>query len=193
MNIGGVVCTLLFFCSCSLLQNSGFVARLDKTLPNTAYAYALPYAKGTAHQVWQGYHSVFSHYGNLAVDFKMKPGTPVHAARGGVVVKVVEHNTRGGVGRRFVGRENSIVIRHSDSSFGHYLHLQQQGAFVAAGDTVYEGQAIGLSGDTGFSAFPHLHFELTKGLQKGRDELPVRFRTEAGVQFLQPLRRYKAV
>jgi murein DD-endopeptidase MepM/ murein hydrolase activator NlpD len=185
--------TLLFFCSCSLLQNGSFVAHISKTLPDTAYAYALPYAKGTTHRLWQGYHSVFSHHGNMAVDFKMKRGTPVHAARGGVIVVVVEENKNGGLGRRFINKENSISIRHSDSTFAHYLHLQYKSAAVAVGDTVKEGRVIGLSGHTGFSAFPHLHFELTKGLQKGKNEVPFRFKTEQGVLFLQPLRRYKAL
>jgi murein DD-endopeptidase MepM/ murein hydrolase activator NlpD len=186
-------CTLILFSSCSLLQNSGFVARLSKTLPDTAYAYALPYAKGTSHRIWQGYHSAFTHYGNLAIDFKMKPGTPIHAARGGVVAMVVENNKKGGVGKRYVGKENSIVIRHSDSTFAHYLHLQNEGALAAVGDTVTEGQLIGFSGHTGFSAFPHLHFEITRGLHKAKGEIPFRFQTEKGLLFLQPLRRYKAM
>jgi murein DD-endopeptidase MepM/ murein hydrolase activator NlpD len=183
----------VFFTSCSLLQNSRVVYQLDKTLADTTYAYSLPFQKSTSQQVWQGYHSVFSHYGNLAVDFKMKPGTPIHAARGGVVVHVVEENKRGGVGLRYIGKENSIIIQHSDSTFAHYLHLKYKGAVVNVGDTVQEGQQIGLSGHTGFSAFPHLHFEVTKGLRKAKDEVPVRFKTEKGVMFLQPLHRYKAV
>jgi murein DD-endopeptidase MepM/ murein hydrolase activator NlpD len=180
-------------CSCAVLQNSGAVYRQSRMLSDTVFVYSLPYAKGTAHRVWQGYHSLFSHWGNLAVDFKMKEGTAIHAARSGVVVHVKEDETKGGLSRKYVGRENSITIRHSDGTHAHYLHLQHNGALVNVGDTVQQGQAIGLSGSTGFSAFPHLHFEVTGGMQKAKDEIPVRFRTEKGAAFLQPLRRYKAM
>ena len=183
----------LLFCSCTVLQNNKVLYSFSKTAPDTAFVYSLPFARGTAHRVWQGYHSLFSHYGNFAIDFKMKQGTAVHAARDGVVVTVKEDQTRGGVGKKYVGQENGIVIRHSDGSYAHYLHLQYKGALVEVGDTVRQGQPIGLSGSTGFSAFPHLHFEVTNGLQKAKKEIPVHFRTEKGAVFLQPLRRYKSV
>jgi murein DD-endopeptidase MepM/ murein hydrolase activator NlpD len=183
----------LLFSSCAALQNNAVLYSFSKTMPDTAFVYSLPFAKGTAHRVWQGYQSLFSHYGNFAIDFKMPQGTAVYAARGGVVIAVKEDETRGGVGKKYVGTENGIVIRHSDGSHAHYLHLQYNGALVNVGDTVRQGQQIGLSGSTGFSAFPHLHFEVTKGPQKAKAEIPVRFHTEKGVLFLQPLRRYKSI
>jgi murein DD-endopeptidase MepM/ murein hydrolase activator NlpD len=184
---------LVFISSCSLLQNQGLVYRLNKTLPETAPVYSLPYAKGTKHRVWQGYKSVFSHSNDLAVDFKMKPGTVIHAARGGVVAGIKDEYKWGGVGRRYVGKENAVVIRHTDSTYAHYLHIQNRGALVKLGDTVQRGQPIALSGTTGFSAFPHLHFVVTGSPEKNVDEIPVRFYTEKGIQFLRPLRRYKAL
>ena len=141
----------------------------------------------------QGYRSFFSHYDDIAIDFKMKPGTGVCAARDGVVVFVRETNTTGGIGKKYLGQANGIVVKHSDNTYAHYLHLQYNGALVNVGDTVRQGQLIGLSGSTGFSAFPHLHFEVTEGLRKARRQIPVRFHTEKGDIFLQPLRRYKAL
>lgn len=189
---------ICFFCalllaSCTLLQNNQVLYRQSKTLPDTAFVYALPYAAGTSHCVWQGYYSLFSHYGNFALDFKMPQGTGVCAARGGVVVYVKESATRGGVGKRYVGTENGITIRHSDSTFAHYLHLRHNGALVNVGDTVRQGQLIGYSGSTGFSAFPHLHFEVTRNFKKATNEVPVRFHTQEGNKFLQPLHCYKAL
>lgn len=181
------------FLSCTVLQNNHAVYQQSKTLPATAFVYPLPFAKGTSHRVVQGYESLLSHRRNFAIDFKMKEGTAVHAAREGRVVFVMQDNWKGGVGRRFVGKENAIVIRHSDGTFGHYLHLRYHGALVAPGDSVQQGQQIGWSGSTGFSAFPHLHFEVTEGLQKAKKEIPVRFRTEKGAVFVQPLRRYKSI
>jgi murein DD-endopeptidase MepM/ murein hydrolase activator NlpD len=181
------------FWSCSVLQNNGAVFQQSKSLPDTAYVYSLPYANGTSHYVVQGYYSFFSHRGDFAIDFKMKKATAVHAAREGVVMVLREDQTKGGVGKRFLGKENFITVKHSDGTYSHYLHLQYNGALVTVGDTVQKGQLIGLSGSTGFSAFPHLHFEVTGGVQKARAEIPVRFHTEKGILFLQPLRRYKAI
>ena len=189
----GLLFLPLFCASCAVLQNNQVVYQQSKQMPDTAFVYALPYAKGTTHRVWQGYYSLFSHYGNFAIDFRMNQGTPVYAARSGVVMYVKQSAVSGGVGTKFVGTENGIVIRHSDSTFAHYLHLQHNGALVKVGDTVQQGQKIALSGSTGFSAFPHLHFEVTRDLKKATEEVPVRFRTEKGAVFLQPMRRYKAI
>jgi murein DD-endopeptidase MepM/ murein hydrolase activator NlpD len=187
-----LIVILVLSSSCSLLQNNRVVYRLSQAMHDTAYVYSLPYARGTSHRVWQGYHSFFSHWGNLALDFKMKPGTVIHAARGGVVAGIKDGFKAGGVGRRYAGKENAIVIRHSDSSYAHYLHIKNRGALVRLGDTIKQGQPIAISGNTGFSAFPHLHFEVTCSPHKATNEIPVRFYTRKGATFLQPLRRYKA-
>jgi murein DD-endopeptidase MepM/ murein hydrolase activator NlpD len=129
----------------------------------------------------------------VAIDFKMKPGTVIHAARSGIVAGIKDEYKWGGIGRRYVGKENALVIRHSDGTFAHYLHIQNKGALVNVGDTIQRGQPIALSGHTGFSAFPHLHFVVTGRSGKNVDEIPVRFHTEKGITFLQPLKRYKAL
>lgn len=180
------------FSSCTLLQNQNLVYRLSKTVPDTSPVYSLPYAKGTWHRVWQGYHSFFSHSDDLAIDFKMKSGTVIYAARSGVVEGIKDEYRWGGIGRRYMNKENAIIIRHSDGTYAHYLHIQNKGALVKLGETVQRGQPIALSGHTGFSAFPHLHFVVTGSPDKNVAEIPVRFYTEKGPLFLEPLRRYKA-
>lgn len=185
--------SLIVLLSCSLLQNPVLMYKLSKTEADAAPVYWLPYAKGTSHRVWQGYHSVFSHSDDLAIDFKMTPGTVIHAARSGVVAGIKDEFKVGGVGKQYVNKENGVVIKHSDGTYAHYLHIMNLGALVKIGDTVQQGQPIALSGNTGFSAFPHLHFVVTAGPQKNVDEIPVRFYTEGGVQFLKPLRKYKAL
>lgn len=156
------------------------------------HVYLLPYERGTAHWVAQGYESLFSHFGDYAIDFKMKPGTKVMAARSGVVIFVRKDNTKGGVGKKYVGSGNGIVIKHADSSYAFYWHLQYNGAVVSVGDSVEQGQWIGYSGSTGFSAFPHLHFEVTRQPQISRDDFPVPFLVNGRPKFLQPLHGYKA-
>ena len=178
--------------SCTLLQNNHIMYRAGKVLPDTTFVYALPFAKGESYRVVQGSHSFFSHYGDFAIDFKMKPGTPVHAARSGVVTFARSHFTNGGISRKYLGKGNGITICHGDGSYAHYWHLQHNGAIVRIGDTVSKGQLIGYSGSTGFSSFPHLHFEVTRRSRIGAEEVPVVFETEKGAKVLQPLRRYKA-
>ncbi|HEY1022453.1 MAG TPA: M23 family metallopeptidase [Flavisolibacter sp.] len=181
------------FFSCSLLQNNHILYREGKRLPDSTYVYALPFAIGKSYRVVQGSHSFFSHYGDFAIDFQMKPGTPIHAARDGVVTYARDHFDGGGITRKYVGKGNGLTIRHADGTYSHYWHLRYQGAVVRIGDTVKKQQLIGYSGSTGFSAFPHLHFEVTRNARIGREEVPVVFDTEEGARFLQPLRRYKAV
>jgi len=188
------ICFLILttFCSCTILQSNTMLYHASKALSDTAFVYALPYEKGKSYRVVQGYHSFFSHYDDIALDFKMRRGTKVCAARDGVVMLVNVAGTEGGIGKKYVGKANHIAIRHSDSTYAHYVHLQHNGALVQVGDSVRQGQVIGFSGSTGFSAFPHLHFEVTEGPRKAVRQVPVRFHTNRGSVFLQPLRRYKA-
>jgi murein DD-endopeptidase MepM/ murein hydrolase activator NlpD len=196
---GNVIMKLLLFCfilfafSCSVLQNNGYLSRVDKLMNGHSFVYGLPYQTGKSYLVIQGYESLFSHAGDYAIDFKMKPGTKVMAARGGIVIRIRDSTKTGGIGKKYVGTANGIVIRHTDSTFAHYLHLQYKGALVSVGDTIRQGQLIGLSGSTGFSAFPHLHFEVTRQMGISREDFPVLFQTSKGIKFLQPLHWYKAL
>jgi len=179
----------LFFSSCGVqhrLQNG-------EAANDNSYVYQLPYPEGKNHLVVQGYNSRLSHKGRLALDFKMKKGSPIHAARGGVVTSVEESFKKGGVNRKYYRKANAIIIRHSDGSNAMYAHLMYNGAAVNVGDTVQQGQLIGYSGSTGYSLFPHLHF-LVWGPKPGggRGQLPVRFQTKDGAKYLKPGKFYRA-
>lgn len=146
--------------------------------------YVFPYATGYSYRVLQGYGSSFSHTGReeFAVDFKMPEGTAVHAARDGIVARVVEEHSigcwRDGCGRY----ANFIVVLHDDGTTGEYYHLQKNGALVAAGERVRAGQHIGLSGNTGHTALPHLHFAVYRAIDWGRTQsIPVRFVSADGI------------
>lgn len=148
------------------------------------YLYAFPYAKGRAYRILQGYGSRFSHRGReeFAIDFDMAEGTPVHAARGGVVARVVDEHDKGcwedGCGRF----ANYIVVLHSDGTTGEYYHLRKDGAFVDVGDTVVRGQRIGSSGNTGHTTMPHLHFAVYRATSWGNTQsIPVRFASADGI------------
>jgi murein DD-endopeptidase MepM/ murein hydrolase activator NlpD len=149
-----------------------------------AEVYRLPYASGTSWPVLQGYGSRFSHTGleEYAVDFRMPEGTPVHAARGGVVARVEESHARGCWEDGCGAYANYIVILHDDLTTGEYYHLEQHGALVEPGERVVAGQKIGLSGNTGHTTMPHLHFAVYRAAEWGRTRsLPVRFATARGI------------
>ena len=78
-------------------------------------------------------------------------------------------------------------------SVAHYWHLSKDGALVNVGDTIKKGQSIGLSGNTGYSAFPHLHFEVVGNDSKGSHrQLATRFNTNKGIVYLRPTHFYRA-
>jgi murein DD-endopeptidase MepM/ murein hydrolase activator NlpD len=159
---------------------------------DTSYVYALPYEEGKSYRMVQGYFSSFSHKERAALDFRMKRGTKIHAAREGVVVRIKEDGDRGGWNRKYRSDGNSIVIQHPDGSRAGYWHLQKDGALVNVGDTIKKGQLIALSGKTGYAAIPHLHF-LVWDFDKNNQwqQVPTRFETTKGSKYLRPLRRYR--
>ncbi len=148
------------------------------------YLYRLPYADNTSYPVLQGYGSKFSHRGleYYTIDFRMPEGTPVHAAREGVVAMIEEANDRGCWGEGCGRFANYVVILHADGTTGEYYHLQQHGALVVPGERVRRGQLIGLSGNTGNTTVPHLHFGVYRAVEWGRTQsIAVSFQTREGV------------
>lgn len=130
-------------------------------IESASEAYTLPYSKGAGYKLLQGYNGPYGHKGHceFAYDFQMPISTEVMAARSGEVIKVVEQNSDG---TRKPGEENVIVIKHPDGTFGRYYHLTKEGALVSVGNRVKQGDKIGLSGNSGASAGPHLHFDVTR-------------------------------
>jgi peptidase M23-like protein len=160
---------------------------------DTSYVYALPYESSTSHLLVQGYFSRFSHKERAALDFKMKRGTKILAARDGIVVRVKEDGTKGGLNKKYRPFGNNIIIQHPDGSRAGYWHLQHNGALVNAGDSVKKGQVIALSGKTGYTALPHLHFLVWTFTRRGDwQQVPTRFQTSKGVKYLRPLRKYRS-
>ena len=148
------------------------------------YLYRLPYADDESFAILQGFGSKFSHRGleYYTVDFRMPEGTPVHAAREGIVAMVEESHNKGCWGLGCGRHANYVVILHSDGTTGEYYHLQQNGALVEPGERVERGQLIALSGNTGNTTVPHLHFGVYRAVEWGRTQsIAVRFKTRAGV------------
>jgi len=123
--------------------------------------YVLPYPVGQSPVVGNGNCAeVDTHRGiaRYAYDFIMPIGTPVVAARPGVVIGTEE---RFHDGNRVPGDENQVFVEHDDGSVARYYHLAYNSVVVFVGQTVAQGQVLAQSGDTGNSNGPHLHFDVT--------------------------------
>jgi murein DD-endopeptidase MepM/ murein hydrolase activator NlpD len=89
---------------------------------------------------WMSYHR--------GIDFALPSGTPVPAANAGRVIGA----------EKFVLTGNVVLIDHGQGIISAYMHLSE--IKVKVGDTVTAGQIIGLSGSTGRSTGPHLHWSV---------------------------------
>ena len=185
---------ILGFCSSTNAQLSNreiYNLKSGKVRPDTSYVYALPFANGQKFLLIQAYNSKkFSHQNELSLDFKMKKGSHVCAAREGIVIEIKEDSDAGGAKDEYLSQGNHIIIQHNDGSTAMYWHLQKDGALVNVGDTITQGQHIGLSGNTGYSAFPHLHFQVQN---KNGNDIATRFFTKKGIKYLRPGKWYKRV
>jgi hypothetical protein len=137
----------------------------------TPYTYGLPYPHGLTFAVLQGFHGGFSHRGSneYAVDFNCPVATPVVAARPGVIVAVNASAQGSGTTPEFLDdkRANFVIVRHDDGTLGEYMHLSPSGVEVHPGQRVNRGQELALSGNTGFSSTPHLHFQVMTASDDG--------------------------
>ncbi len=88
-----------------------------------------------------------NHY-HPGVDIACAEGTPVLATANGVVEQAVYDSTYG----------NLVVLRHNDSITTAYGHNQK--ILVREGQLVPAGSRIALSGNTGISTAPHVHYEI---------------------------------
>jgi murein DD-endopeptidase MepM/ murein hydrolase activator NlpD len=162
-----------------------------RMLHDSSYVYSLPYEQGKTFFLVQGYHSKMSHRGEIALDFKMRRGTKVCAMRGGVIHEIREDSNKGGLRIKYLSEGNYVLLKHDDGSFAWYFHLKKNGVVVESGDTVHVGQLIAYSGNSGYSAFPHLHVEVVIQGSESARQVPTRFRIRSGVQYLKPGRFYR--
>ena len=123
---------------------------LLETFEPTPQGYAWPLHGARISSLF-GYRnlSVLGNTFHVGLDLAAPPGTPVGAAKGGVV-------TRAGPAGRVYG--NAVYLDHGDGSSTRYAHLSQ--VFVSPGARVRQGDPVGSVGSTGASTGPHLHFEL---------------------------------
>jgi murein DD-endopeptidase MepM/ murein hydrolase activator NlpD len=142
------------------------------------YRYPLPW-RGGPFRLSQGANGQYSHYGpknRYAMDIAMPVGTPIIAARGGVVVKTENSQT----GRGTDPSGNFVRVLHDDGTMGVYLHLKKGSVSVREGQRVAVGSSLALSGNTGNSSGPHLHFAVQRNTGMGLVSIPFRFNQPVG-------------
>ncbi|MFF4445528.1 LysM peptidoglycan-binding domain-containing M23 family metallopeptidase [Streptomyces sp. NPDC001502] len=142
-------------------------AEAPAAAPQSAAGFVAPVSGGISTQykvagsMWSsGYHT--------GVDFIASSGTTVKAVGAGTVVSAGWSGSYG----------NEVVIRHADGMYSQYAHLSQLS--VSSGQSVTAGQAIGLSGSTGNSTGPHLHFEIRTTPSYGSDMDPIAYLRSKG-------------
>ncbi|RPE40035.1 murein DD-endopeptidase MepM/ murein hydrolase activator NlpD [Streptomyces sp. Ag109_O5-1] len=113
--------------------------------------------------------SLWSSGTHTGIDFHAASGTVVHAVGTGTVVSTGWGGAYG----------NQIVIKMADGMYTQYGHLSSIG--VSVGQKVTPGQQIGLSGSTGNTTGPHLHFEARTTAEYGSDVDPVAYLRKHGV------------
>lgn len=149
--------------------------------------YRLPFDERKLVRVDQGPNGRYSHDDDAnrdAVDFALPEGTPVLAARDGVVVQL-----RDGMRDNYAQRPGDdaseagdfVRIRHADGSIAMYAHLHAGSVRVRSGQRVQAGDCVALSGNTGFSTAPHLHFVVQVQRDGALRSVPVRIESAQGV------------
>ena len=150
----------------------------DPRLAPQHYAYPLPW-RGGPFKLTQGANGKYSHFtpkGRYAQDIAMPEGTPIVAARGGVVVKTENHQS----GRGTNPSGNFVRILHDDGTMGVYLHLMRGSVMVQEGQHVAVGTPLARSGNTGNSTGPHLHFVIQRNVGLALESIPFDFARPVG-------------
>ncbi|MEW1795616.1 MULTISPECIES: M23 family metallopeptidase [Streptomyces] len=144
-------------------------AKLNPTWVKPVSKYTLSATYGTGGGMWASKHS--------GQDFAVDVGTNVKAVHTGTVVKAGPNGAGDGP-----AYGNAIVIKHgtgSSAKYSQYAHLSK--VKVNVGQKVDKGQSIALSGNTGNSSGPHLHFEIRTTPNYGSAINPVNFLRSADV------------
>lgn len=154
---------------------------------DATFAYQIPFTLAQTTQISQGFNGSFTHsepHSRYAIDIPLPEGTPVVAARSGTVVEVVENNTGAATADFAKTKANVVRLAHDDGSMTVYAHLKTFSSKVRVGQKVSQGEVLALSGNTGFSTGPHLHFAVQ--INQGGELVAVPFLLDINGQAVAP-------
>jgi len=144
----------------------------------TKNIYSLPFKKKDLIKAISHPKAHFAH-GKHAIDFVLPEGAIILAPKAGIVIDVKIDSKKGGADPKYndIKYVNYITLKHSNGEYSQYAHLKYKGALVKVGEKVKKGQPIAISGNTGFTTAPHLHFQVFKlnSSKIGWETLKVRF------------------
>lgn len=129
-------------------------------------------------KVTQGWEGGFTHRGpknRYAIDVSMPEGTGIIATKDGRVIDMKMGSNKGGNNPSYRPYANFIKIQHDDGTMSIYVHLKCNSQKVSVGDYVKQGQLIALSGNTGYTTGPHLHFALQTNTNEGVKSIKFKF------------------
>ncbi|MGW7203579.1 M23 family metallopeptidase [Streptomyces sp. NPDC054837] len=141
----------------------------ETTGTSSSSGFTLPVAGATVGTPYRMSGSMWSSGYHTGVDFVVPTGTSLKAVGAGTVVSAGWGGAYG----------NQVVIRLADGYYAQYAHLSSLS--VSSGQTVTEGQQVGLSGATGNVTGPHLHFEIRTTPDYGSDVDPLAYLRAKGV------------
>lgn len=155
--------------------------------------YRYPWQDGVTKKVGQGNAppSTGSHSTSgqqFAFDFGLSFGSTIRTTRGGTVEWLQESLTANFDPGQPISPTNqpfppgnlsnwgnAVRIRHQDGSRSWYFHIQNNGVFVNVNEVVERGQPIALSGNTGRSGAPHLHYQVQASASNWGQTIPIAF------------------
>ena len=146
--------------------------------------YRAPFALGASFPVSQAYPARITHVTPdtiYAVDIVVPDGTPIYAAREGIVINVRHDSFRGAPVAAMIDQANVVEILHDDGTIAVYAHLHWDSIRVHTGPRVPLGAYLADSANTGFTTGPHLHFAVWRNEGTSDVSVPVEFAGLGGI------------
>jgi murein DD-endopeptidase MepM/ murein hydrolase activator NlpD len=140
--------------------------------------YRAPFAVGSSYLITQAFPMRVTHTSpadQFAIDIALPDGTPVDAAREGLVINVRHDRFFGAATPIMLDQANMVEILHDDGTIAVYAHLHWDSVRVQSGQLVHRGEYIANSGSTGFSSGAHLHFAVVRNAGMAVQSVPVEF------------------